>query len=180
MQTHFFLYREGLTFANNKLYESTGMNGRSSVRELDPDTGSVLRSVPMKREYFGEGLTYVNGKLLQLTYRKKKGFIYDAETLNQVDEFNFSTTTGEGWGMTYHNRSNELIVSDGSDTLLFWNADTFEEKRRLTVVRQDGSPAKYMNELEWWRNRILANVWYEDSLIVIHPHTGIVEKEYGK
>jgi len=163
------------------LYESTGLNGQSSIRTLDPHTGQVIESFPVSQEYFGEGLTIVNDKLIQLTWKSKTGFVYDAKNLTKPPEtFSFSTKRSEGWGLTYDAEKDELVVSDGSDSLFFWDPHTFEELRRLQVVRQSGQPAKNINELEWWRGRVLANVWYEDTIIVINPETGVVEKEYGK
>jgi glutaminyl-peptide cyclotransferase len=173
--------REGLTFNRGVLYESTGVNGQSGVRKLDPKTGETLDSVPMATKYFGEGLTYVNGKLIQLTYKQRKGFIYNASDLHQPPtEFSYQTTTGEGWGLTYDAANRQLIVSDGSPYLMFWDPNTFAEKKRLLVKRQNGQNATNINELEYWRGRVVANIWYEDTIVVINPETGIVEKEYGK
>jgi glutamine cyclotransferase len=172
-------FTEGLTFAKGILYESTGMNGRSSVRVLDPATGQVMESYPMSPQLFGEGMTFMNDRLVQLTYKAKTGFIYNANNLTEEPEtFPFSTTRNEGWGLTYDHRNNELIASDGSNKLHFWDALTLTEVRRISVYRQDGSPATNINELEYWRGRVLANVWFEDVLLVIHPESGVVEKEY--
>ena len=172
-------FTEGLTYANGFLYESTGLKGGSSIRTLDPTTGKIIHSYPMDKKYFGEGLTYVNGKLYQLTYKMKTGFIFDAYDLSKKPEtFSFQTTTGEGWGMTYDSNKNELIVSDGSPFLHYWNATTTKPLRKVHVVRQNNQDANNINELEWWRGRVLANVWFEDTILVIHPETGIVEKEY--
>jgi glutaminyl-peptide cyclotransferase len=174
------VHREGLAYGNGVLYESTGLQHHSTVRTLDPKTGSTIRSVPMKSKYFGEGLTFANGKLVQLTYKSHKGFVYNATDLQQEPvEFDFHTTTGEGWGITYDTSNNELIVSDGSSFLQFWDPNTFQENRKLPVARQDGKNADKINELEFWRGRVLANIWYEDTIIVINPESGIVEKEYG-
>ena len=134
----------------------------------------------MEAKYFGEGLTYVNGKLIQLTYTAKKGFIYKVDNLGgEPETFDFNTTTGEGWGLTYDSRQHELVVSDGSEFLHFWDPDTLKPLRKLKVQRLDGSLAKNMNELEYWRGRILANIWYQDTICVINHRTGKVEKEYG-
>jgi glutaminyl-peptide cyclotransferase len=172
-------FTEGLAYANGKLYESVGLNRRSAILELDPRTGETIDRIDMEKKYFGEGLTYVDGKLIQLTYKHKTGFIYDTADLKiPARNFSYSTTTGEGWGMTYDNDRDEIIVSDGSDNLLFWDPYTFVEKRKVPVLRMSGKPAVQINELEYWRGRVIANVWYEDSLLVIHPETGIVEKEY--
>jgi glutamine cyclotransferase len=136
---------------------------------------------PISSKYFGEGLTYVNGKFIQLTYKSQTGFIYDAtDLLKSPETFTYSSTTNEGWGLTFDAERRELIESDGSDYLHFWDPQTFQELRKVKVVRQDGTAAMQINELEWWRGRVLANVWFEDVIIVINPVTGVVEKEYGK
>lgn len=173
-------FTEGLTYCNGKLYESIGMWRASALLALDPKTGETISSVALPSAVFGEGLTCYGGKFIQLTYKKKIGYIYDSSNLNADPEtFSFKTTTGEGWGITYDSDRHELIVSDGSEYLLFWDADTLKEKRKVKVTLLNGDPAKRINELEYWRGRVLANVWFEDFLLVIHPETGAVEKEYG-
>ncbi len=159
------------------------MNGHSKVQRLDPQTGEVIESQPFPSgsKYFGEGLTIANSKLYVLTYKAKRGFIFDSKNISALpDQFHFNTTTGEGWGLTYDASKHELIASDGSKFLHFWDPDTFALKRKVEVKRQKSRNSKNINELEWWRGRVLANIWYEDVLIVIDPETGVVEKEYGK
>ena len=174
-------FTEGLCFVNGKLYESVGLWRKSALLRLDPATGETLERHEMDAMYFAEGLTYVNGKLIQLTYKKNVGFIYNESNLTEAPEtFEFHSTTDEGWGLTYDSNKNELIESDGSQYLHFWDPDTLQEKRKVAVTRLDGSLANNINELEYWRERVIANVWYRDVLLVIHPETGVVEKEYGK
>jgi glutaminyl-peptide cyclotransferase len=169
-----------LTYCDGRLFESTGLNGQSQLRELDPETGAVLKTIPMDTKYFGEGLTYYNGTLIQLTWQSQTGFLYDASNLDAAPKtFHFTTTKNEGWGLTYDPHRHELIESDGSDNLHIWDPDTLEPIRVVPVTRLSGKPAIKMNELEYWRGKILANVWYQDSLIVIDHVTGKVEKEYG-
>lgn len=173
-------FTQGLTFANGRLFESTGLNGYSSIRELDPNTGDVLVSVPLDYQYFGEGLVYAHDKLVQITWKTATAFVYDPNDLTippQVITYK-TTNHDEGWGITHDPTKDEFIVSDGSSNLIFWNVDTLETLRTIGVVRQDGTPATNMNELEFWRGRVLANVWFQDLLLVIHPETGVVEKEY--
>lgn len=135
----------------------------------------------MGQQYFGEGLTYVDGRLIQLTYKARTGFVYHiSDPGTVIGNFSYSSTTNEGWGLTYNPDKHELIESDGSASLHFWDPDTFQEIRRLPVTRLNGVPATRMNELEYWRGRVLANVWFQDILLVINPDTGAVEKEYGK
>lgn len=175
-------FTEGLTYANGVLYESVGLQRQSAILVLDPATGDTLERYDMDLEYFGEGLSYVDGKLIQLTYLKKTGLVYNASNLKQKPRtFTFQTTTGEGWGLTYDPVKHELIVSDGSEFLHFWDPETFQEKRKVAVMhRQAGAKANNINELEYWRGRVIANVWYRDILLVINPETGIIEKEYGR
>jgi len=173
-------FLEGLCFGNDGfLYESTGLFGKSDIRKLDPVDGTIIEKVEMNPVYFGEGLTIVNDSLVQLTYKKKKGFVYDMKDLDVAPStFDYTTPTGEGWGMTYDPDKDELILNDGMDYLIFWDAQTYQEKRTVKVVRQDGTPAAQINELEFWRGRVLANVWFQDVILVINPETGVVEKEY--
>lgn len=172
--------RQGLTYYNGHLWESTGLRGHSSVRILDPETIEVVKKIDMDATLFGEGITWMEGnKLVQITWKSKRGFIYDADTLEQIDEFTYETTNKEGWGITWDPCKKELIVTDGTKYLHFWNPDTMKQKRKIEVTRMDGNAAKKLNEIEFWRGRVLANVWYEDVLLVIDPETGKVEKEYG-
>lgn len=123
-------------------------------------------------------MTYCKDKLIQITWKSQRGFVYNISNLEQIDKFKFSTTMNEGWGITWDRCNDELIVTDGSQYIHFWDPETLVEKRKLPVTRMDGSPAVNMNEVEYWRGRILANVWYEDVLLVINPTNGVVEKEY--
>jgi glutaminyl-peptide cyclotransferase len=174
-------FTEGLCYVNGKLYESVGLWRSSAVLLLDPTNGETLHRYDMGNQYFAEGLTYVNGKLIQLTYKMHTGFIYNESNLTEAPStFEFHSTTNEGWGLTYDPNKNELIESDGSEFLHFWDPDTLQEKRKVAVTRIGGNLANNINELEYWRGRVIANVWFQDVLLVIHPETGIVEKEYGK
>lgn len=182
-------FTQGLSYHDGVLYEGTGMHGESQLRKLDPSNGNVLQSHSMDKRYFGEGIAHFKNKdgadrIIQLTWREKAGFIYDANTLDVLEEFTFSTASSEGWGITFDAGSNEFLVSDGSSLVLVWDGSTLEEKRRIEVKipRADDNgdiswhPVKYLNELEWVRGRILANVWYQDVLLSINPQTGRVEK----
>ena len=172
-------FRQGLTYANNRLFESTGLYGESSLLILDPNTAAVVKQVPMDPSLFGEGLAYITGNLLQITWKARKGFVYNSDTLEVVRPFTFSTTRNEGWGITYDECRNEIIVTDGSNNLHFWDPATLTEIRKVSVMRQSAAPAANLNEIEFWRGRVIANVWYEDVILVINPVNGEVEKEYG-
>lgn len=149
---------------------------------MDPNTLDVLQRVPMDDALFGEGMTYYKDTLVQITWKSQKGFIYNMTTLETIDRFQFSSTKNQGWGITWNNNCNgedELIMTDGSSFLHIWDPNTMAQKRKIPVIRQNGKKALQLNEIEFWRGRVLANVWYEDVLLVIHPETGQVEKEYG-
>ena len=133
----------------------------------------------MDSSLFAEGMTYYKDKLVQITWKSQRGFIYNTSNLEEIDNFHFSTTNNQGWGISWDRCKDELVVTDGSENLHFWDPETMAEKRRISVTRMDGSKAKEMNEIEFWRGRVLANIWFEDVLLVINPETGIVEKEYG-
>ena len=177
--THNATCRQGLTYARGKLFESAGLYGESSVRILDRTDARIETKEPMEPNLFAEGMTYCRDTLVQITWKSQRGFLYNVTTLETLSEFKFWTTKNEGWGITWDRCRDELIVTDGSANLHFWDPSTMVETRRIPVTRLDGSPAKNMNEIEYWRGRVLANVWYEDVILVIDPETGVVEKEYG-
>ncbi|KAG7346779.1 glutaminyl-tRNA synthetase [Nitzschia inconspicua] len=178
MQHDHKAFTQGLTYARGQLFESTGLYGQSTIRILDPDTANVLKTVPMDNRLFGEGMAYYKDTLVQITWKSQKGFIYNMTTLETIHEYQFASTRNEGWGITWDRCKDELIITDGSEFLHFWDPNTMTEKRKVSVTRQNGKKALEMNEIEFWRGRVLANVWYEDVLLVIDPETGTVEKEY--
>jgi glutamine cyclotransferase len=175
-------FTEGLTYNDGILYESIGMNGQSAVYAIDTtDMTNIIQQTTISSQYFGEGLTYRNGLLYQLTWKSRTGFIYNSSDIETTkpQQFQFATTRNEGWGLTYDKIKDEFIVSDGSQYIHFWDPTTMQEKRKIEVIRQNNQRTTYINELEYYRNRVLANIWFEDTIIVINPETGIVEKEYG-
>eukprot|EP00934_Nitzschia_sp_Nitz4_P002645 Nitzschia sp. Nitz4//scaffold114_size70088//15314//16997//NITZ4_005971-RA/size70088-snap-gene-0.2-mRNA-1//1//CDS//3329533405//2635//frame0 len=171
-------FLQGLTYFNGTLWESDGQYGESTVRILNESTGEVIQKVNMEASVFGEGMAYKDGKLYQITWTSKRGFIYDAATLEMEQEFLFYTTTGEGWGITYDPCQDQFVVTDGSNKLHFWDPETLEQTGTVPVYRQSGVAADKLNEIEWYRGKILANVWFEDVILVIDPESGVVEKEY--
>lgn len=172
-------YSQGLTYARGVLFESAGRYGRSDVRILDRETALVEKKVSMESQYFAEGLTYYKDTLIQITWKERRGFVYNITNLEQISSFSFETTVNQGWGITWDRCNDEIIVTDGSTNLHFWDPNTLKQIRKIKVTRLDGSDAKEMNEIEFWRGRVLANIWYEDVILVINPETGEVEKEYG-
>ena len=161
-------YTQGLEYFGGVLYESTGLIGRSGVRKVDLETGKVLQEVPLHRDYFGEGITITQGKIFQLTWRDRAGFIYDASSLKFIRNFAYF---GEGWGLTHE--PGGLIMSDGTSTLRFLELTRFQERRRVKVT-DGGVPIERLNELEWVRGEIWANVWETDYIVRISPKDGRV------
>ena len=161
-------YTEGLVIDEGALYEGTGLYGQSSLRRVDLESGKVLQSTPLGPEYFGEGVTTWDDQIIQLTWKSHMGFVYDRATFRLLKTFNYPT---EGWGLTHDGAS--LIMSDGTPTLHFMDPATFQETKRITVTDK-GQPVVNLNELEYVRGEILANVWQTDRIARIAPETGQV------
>jgi glutamine cyclotransferase len=174
-------FTQGLEIEDGIMYETTGLyGGRSSLRRIDMETGQVLKAVPLGNEYFGEGMTIWGDNIIVLTWKKQTGFIFDKETFEKKGTFPFETENGQGWGLTHDNK--QLIVSDGTEYVFFWDPHTFEEQRRIKVTR-NGRPVRKVNELEYvkmddGKGVILANIWYEDDIIAINPKNGNVIAVY--
>jgi len=161
-------FTQGLVFVDGSLYESTGLAGRSTLRRVDLETGRSLQQYTVLPQYFAEGLTSWGSDLIQLTYQTQVGFVYDRATLKLKSSFPY---TGEGWGLTHDGK--RLIVSDGTANLRFWDPVTFRETGRL-AVRERGQPVRDLNELEYVRGQIFANIWHTDRIARISPATGDV------
>jgi glutaminyl-peptide cyclotransferase len=162
-------FTQGLVFHDGQLYESTGLQGESSLRRVDISTGRTLQRLDVPSSYLAEGLALVGDELLQLTWQHKIGFVYDRATFKQKRTFSYDT---EGWGIAYDG-SSQLVMSDGSDTLTFLDPKTFAAGRRLRVT-DAGRAIGNLNELEWIDGEIWANVWMTDRIARISPNTGIV------
>lgn len=161
-------FTQGLFILDGVLYEGTGMNGRSSLRKVELETGKVLEERKLSGSYFGEGIATDGKRVVQLTWRSRKGFVYDLETLELIKEFSYPT---EGWGITYDGRS--FVMSDGSATLYFLDPWSLKETGRLEVY-DDRGPVARLNELEYVEGEIFANVWGEERVARIDPDTGRV------
>lgn len=161
-------FTQGLEYHNGYLYESTGLEGQSTLRKVELRTGRVLQRHRLLPEIFAEGITLFGDRIYQLTWRNGICFVYHRDTFRADIEFRYS---GEGWGLT--NDGTHLIMSDGSDTLVFRDPATFAEVRRLQV-RADGMPVRDLNELEYIEGEIWANVWQTDLIARISPKTGEV------
>lgn len=161
-------FTQGLIVEKGQLYESTGLNGSSWVGPVDISTGKINRKVDLAEEYFGEGITILNGKLYQLTWQNKKGFVYDAKSFKKLGEFPYVT---EGWGLTTDGRN--LIMSDGSSNLFYLHPDTLKVYKTLTVTDNYG-PVPNLNELEFMEGYIYANQWQTPYILKIDPADGKV------
>ena len=157
---------QGLTVRDGVFYEGTGMNGQSGIRRVKIDTGEVLQAQKLEEQYFGEGITEFKGSIYQLTWQHGIGFVYDAKSFERTRSWNYK---GEGWGLT-HDGTN-LIMSDGTAQLRLLDPATLKELSRLTV-RDAGTPVQELNELEYVKGEILANVWKTERIARIDPKTG--------
>jgi glutamine cyclotransferase len=163
-------YTQGLVWADSVLFESTGQYGHSDVRRVDLRSGRVLASRPLPADRFGEGLALLKGRLYQLTWKEGVAYTYDAATLTPRDSFRY---VGEGWGLTTDGTS--LIMSDGSDSLRFLSPTTFQVQR-VVHVRYKDAPVLQVNELEYAKGQVLANVYQTNWVLRIDPATGLVRE----
>jgi len=161
-------FLQGLVWYDGGFYESDGLFGESSLRRVAYPSGEVLKKVDVPREHFAEGLAMIGDRLIQLTWQSKKGFVYDRESFNLIGDFPYAT---EGWGLTYDGTS--LIMSDGSSNLFFLDPDSYQVKRTVAVT-MDGRPVPELNELEWIKGEVWANVWMTDMIVRIDPTSGQV------
>ncbi len=161
-------FTEGLLYHDGFLYESTGLEGRSSIRRVELETGRVLRRRDLAPAYFGEGIVVWGRTLIQLTWRNGIGFIYDLDSFEPLSSFRYP---GEGWALTTDGA--RLIMSDGTADLRFLDPRTLTEVGRVTVTA-DGAPVRNLNELEWVRGQVFANIWMTSRIARIDPATGRV------
>ncbi len=162
-------FTEGLEYYDGFLYEGTGNYGESDLRKVNLQTGEVLLSKKLDKKYFGEGITILNGKIYQLTYREGKGFVYDLATLKEEKSFIFNAA--EGWGML--NNGAHLIYDDGTNVLHFLDPETFKEVKTLAVKDEHG-PVNNLNEPEFIKGYLYANQWLTDIILKIDTATGYV------
>ncbi len=161
-------YTEGFFYRDGLFYEGTGLNGHSAVLAVEPASGKVVQRIDLPPQYFGEGIVDWGPNIYEWTWQSHVCFVYDRFSLRQIRQFSY---TGEGWGMT--RTTKEIITSDGSSTLRFRNPETFTEMRHITVHdgrRQVGQ----LNELEFIKGEIYANIWHADTIARIDPRDGRV------
>jgi len=163
-------FTQGLIYRDGYFYESTGLEGQSSLRKVEVETGRTVRLHDVPRPHFAEGLTDWGFKLVQVTFTSRTGFTYDIETFAERSTFSYM---GQGWGLTHDEK--QLIMSDGSASLRFLDPETHREIGRVEV-RDQGRPVTDLNELEYVRGDVYANVWHTDRVAVIDPRSGAVRE----
>ena len=161
-------FTQGLLYLNGYLYEGTGLEGRSSIRKVKLETGEVVQKRDIPESYFGEGIVNWKDRLIEISWKTEMGWVYDLASFAPVREFHYQ---GEGWGLTQDGK--RLIESDGSDQLRFWDPETLRETGRITITA-DGEPVEKLNELEWVKSEVYANIWETDRIARINPSNGKV------
>ena len=164
-------YTQGLEFKNDTLYESTGQYKNSSLRKTNYKTGEIYTKISLDDAYFGEGLTILNEKIYQLTWREKTGFIYDLNTLRKIGSFVYGRSS-EGWGLCQDGES--IYKSDGTQRIWRLNANTLNEEGFIEIYT-NSSKIKSVNELEWVNGKIYANIYLRDAIAIVDPKNGAVE-----
>ena len=164
-------FTQGLEFYNDTLYESTGKNGKSSLRRVNYITGEVLQKKDIAQEYFAEGITILNDKIYQLTWLAKEGFIYDLKTLEKTGNFAYNQSK-EGWGLC--NDGKHIYKSDGTARIWILDPETLAEEDFIQVTTNKSLKTRF-NELEWVNGKIYANTWQKDGIAVINPANGALE-----
>ncbi len=161
-------YTQGLVFDEGVMYESTGLNRKSSLRKVKIETGDIIQSVALNDTYFGEGLAIDGNNLFQITWKNHKGFVYDKNTFATLHEFDINT---EGWGLVLYNDT--LILTDGTENLYFVDKNTFSTTK-ITQVYDNNGPVKMLNELEIVEGKLYANIYQSDLVAIIDISTGKV------
>lgn len=162
-------YTQGLFYKDDYLYEATGLRGESSVRKVNLKSGEVIRSFSVPSEIFGEGITYYDDKIVQISWDSGRGFVYRFSDFKLLQEFRYA---GEGWGLEHNN--NRLYMTDGSHKIRLLNDQTYSLAETLEVY-DDKGPVKYLNELEFIKGKLWANIYRHEKIAIIDPETGKVE-----
>ena len=160
-------FTQGLIFEDGVLYEGTGRYGQSTLRRVELETGNVTQLYSLPDQFFGEGITIFDDKIIQLTWKSGKGFVYDKSSFDLLQEFTYST---DGWGITHD--GSRLIMSDGTATLYFLDPETFQIIGQVEVY--DEEPVTMLNELEYIHGMVYANIWLDEKIAIINPQTGQV------
>jgi glutamine cyclotransferase len=160
-------FTQGLIFEDSTIYESTGRYGQSTLRRVELETGNIIHFHALPDQFFGEGITIFDDKIIQLTWQSEKGFVYDKNSFELLQEFTYHT---EGWGITHD--GSRLIMSVGNATLYFLDPETFQKIGQVEVY--DEEAVTMLNELEYIDGRVYANIWKEEKIAIINPQTGRV------
>ena len=161
-------FTEGLEIAGGRLYESSGLRGESTLREVDARTGAVARKIDIDNQYFGEGIAVVDDRIIQLTWQEHTAFVYRLSDFSKVTTFSYDT---EGWGLC--DDGSRLVMSDGTNQLYFRDRSTFAVTGKVSVT-ENGTPIDQLNELECVDGQVYANVWQTDTIVRIDPASGKV------
>ena len=164
-------FTQGFEYYNGFLYESTGEKGESSLRKVELETGKVLQKIEIDKQYFGEGMTIFKDKIYMLTWQGKKGFVFNLDTFEQINEFKYNQSK-EGWGLSHN--ENKLLKTDGSERVWFLNPETFTEDSFIEAYT-DKRKVGNLNEIEYINGKIYANKWQQNSILIINSTTGAVE-----
>ena len=164
-------FTQGLEIHNEFFYESTGNYGKSSLRKVKMQTGEILQRVNLDKKYFAEGITILNSKIYQLTWKEKIGFVYDLETMKVIDTFRYGQSR-EGWGLSHNDKF--LIKSDGTESIWFLDTGNLNEVTKIEAYT-DKRKAEKLNELEFIKGKIYANIWQQNAILIIDPVTGAIE-----
>ncbi|MGI9532433.1 glutaminyl-peptide cyclotransferase [Lutimonas sp.] len=164
-------FTQGFVYHDGYFYESTGQNGRSTLRKTEIATGKIVQKIDLDRQYFGEGMTIKDGKIYQLTWRKKVGFVYDLATFELEKTFDYGQSL-EGWGLTHNNKY--LVKTDGTERMWFVDPETFKEVSYIETYTNKRKAEK-LNELEFVKGKIYANIWQQNSILIVEPSTGAIE-----
>jgi glutaminyl-peptide cyclotransferase len=161
-------FTQGLEYHDSSLYEGTGLHGRSALRKEDLETGKVVKELALPFQYFGEGVTVLDERIVQLTWQSHLGFVYDQPTFRLLRNFSYP---GEGWGLA--NDGRQIYMSDGTAQIRCLDPSSLQELRRFTV-HEGERPVEMLNELEWVRGELYANVWQANRIVRIDPREGAV------
>jgi glutamine cyclotransferase len=161
-------FTQGLFFFDGFLYESTGLYGHSTLRKVELESGLVIQKKELDAKYFGEGITLYNNQIIQLTWQSKKGFVYDLAGFNLIKEFSYPI---EGWGITFDGQY--LVMSDGTAVLYYMEPSSFEIIKQINIT-ENGKALARLNELEYIKGNIYANIWETDQIAIINPEGKVI------
>ncbi len=164
-------FTQGLVYDDGLLYEGTGLYGGSTLSRIDLQTGRALVQTHLDGNLFGEGIALWKDRIIQLTWQSGLGLVYGKKNMTRIGNFSYQT---EGWGITSDNKS--LIMSDGTDILHILDPESFEEERRI-LVTANGRPQRGLNELEYIKGQIYANIWPTNWIAIISPESGVVKSK---